>query len=191
MVMETLLKSLLPKSYSLFDQVIALTVIRTSLAIGLAMLLLVLYWIFTKSFETIKTIYVMLGVMLILVLCIWLEITGRISAGAWTLVALTVLLNFASMAVYGISSSASSGYILPILLAFFCLGPIAGYAITITGCIFVFAIPILQFKEKIHTILPYQTSNITFDAPTLTLVYLLIAVITASWSSYIKSTILI
>lgn len=184
--MEALLKSLLPNSYSLFDQAIALTVIKTSLAIGLAMLLLVLYWVFTKSFETIKTIFVMLGVMVILALCISLEITGRVSAGALILIAVTVLLNFASMAGYGISSSASSGYILPILLAFFCLGSSAGYAITLAGCIFVFAIPILSSKGWIRTIFPYQASNITFEAPSLSLIYLLIALITGSWSNSIK-----
>jgi len=187
MQLETYLMSLLPKSYSAIDQVAALTIINASLALGLAMLVLVLYWRFTKSLETIKTIYIMLGIIFILAICIWLEITGRISAGAWTLIILMVILNFSSMAGYGISSSASCGYILPILIAFFCVGSGAGYAVTLAGCIFVFAIPIVHSKGWANFGFPYQVSHITFDAPTLTLVYLLAAVISGGWSASIKS----
>ena len=186
MIVQTFVKSLLPKSYSFFDQTIALTIIYTSLAISLAMVCLVLYWVITKSFETVRTIFAMLGIMLVLAVCIWLEITGQISAGAWTLVIVTILLNIANLVGYGISTSASSGFVLSILLAFFCLGPGTGYAVTITGCILVFIIPILHSKGRILTSLQYQTSSITFDAPTLSLVYILIAVITGSWSNSIK-----
>jgi hypothetical protein len=178
--------NILPSSYSLFDQASAMVVIVTSLAISAAMILLVLYWLITKSFETVKTIFVMLGIMLGLAGCIWLALHGQVRTAAWILIVLMVFLNFANMLGYGIATSASAAYLIPILLAMFCIDTTAGYGIAILGCAIVFMIAFLQSKEKLKTFLPYQVSHLTFDAPVLSLIYLLITFITASWISPLK-----
>ncbi len=187
MLLENLINNILPKTYSHFDQIRAATIVITSLAVSTAMILLVLYWVVTQSFETKKTIFAALGIILLLVLCVGLAISGQVNTGGWILVLIMILLNFANMLGYGISTSASAGYILPILLAMFCIGPGAGYAVAIFGCVFVFTIPILHSKERFHFAFPYKTSSITFDAPTLTLIYLLTAVITGSWVFLVKN----
>lgn len=178
--------NLLPSSYSLFDQASAMVAIITSLAMGGAMILLVAYWVLTKSFETIITIYVMLGIILVLALCIWLALNYQVRTAAWILIVLLLLLNFANMFGYGIATSASAAYLLPILLAIFCINTSTGYGIAILGCVTVFLIAFLQSKEKIKTALPYQVSHLTFDAPVLSLVYLLVTVLSGSWVSPIK-----
>ena len=178
--------SLLPSSYSLYDQASAMVVIVTSLAISGAMILLVVYWLVTKSFETVKTIFAMLAIMLLLALCVGLAINHQVRLAAWILIVLMLLLNVANMLGYGIATSASAAYLIPILLAMFCIGVTAGYVIAFLGCVIVFAIAFLQSKEKIKTFLPYQVSHLTFDAPVLSLVYILITFITGSWITPLK-----
>lgn len=178
--------SLLPSSYSLFDQASAMVVIITSLAIGGAMILLVVYWLVTKSFETVKTIYAMLAIMLGLAGCIGLALNYQVKLAAWILIALMLLLNLANMLGYGIATSASAAYLIPILLTMFCIGTTAGYVVAFLGCVFVFVIAFLQSKEKLKTFLPYQVSHLTFDAPVLSLVYLLVTFITGSWITPLK-----
>ncbi len=58
MFLADLINNLIPKYYSQLDQVRAMTIIATSFAMGGAMLLLVLYWVATKSFET-KTTFLL------------------------------------------------------------------------------------------------------------------------------------
>jgi hypothetical protein len=184
-----LIVSLLPTSYSLSDQASAVVVIFTSLAISVAMLLLVLYWLVTKSFETIKTIFGMLAIMFGLGICIWLAINHQVKTAAWILILILLLLNVANMLGYGIATSASAAYLIPILLAMFCISVSTGYIISGLGCLLVFGIAFLQSKNKIKTILPYQISHLTFDAPVLSLIYILVAFITGSWVSPIKEVL--
>ena len=176
-----LIVSLLPTSYSLSDQASAMVVIITSLAISGAMVVLILYWLLTKSFETIKTIFAMLAIMLGLAICVWLAINDQVKTAAWILIVFMLLLNIANMLGYGIATSASAAYLIPILLAMFCINVGTGYIISALGCLLVFGIAFLQSKEKIKTLLPYQVSHLTFDAPVLSLIYILVAFITGSW----------
>ena len=153
-----LITSLLPTSYSLLDQASAVVVILTSLSVSAAMLLLVVYWLVTKSFESIKTIFVMLAIMLGLGICIWLAVSSRVSVAAWILILLMVLLNLANMAGYGIATSASAAYLIPILLAIFCISTGVGYLIAGLGCLLVFGIAFLQSKERKNKNFPSLSS---------------------------------
>ncbi|WP_204806525.1 hypothetical protein [Mycobacterium riyadhense] len=185
MFLENWMESILPASYSDLDQIRAATVVVTAMAVAASMMLLILYWIITKSLETVKSVYAALGIILLLIVDVELVIQGHAVVGAWMLVIVMLLLNFASMLAYGIATSASSGCILPILLAMLCIGVGTGFAVTFLCCGVVFAIPVVQSKGWVRTILPYQVSNLTFDAPTLTLIYLVAAIITSSWASFI------
>jgi hypothetical protein len=167
-----------------------MVITTASLAIAAAMLLLLLYWIATRSLQKRETIFVALLIIVFLALCVGLAMRGWVTAGAWLLTALMLLTNFANVAWYGISTSSSAAYVIPILLAIFCLGPDAGWAVTIVGCILVFTIPILQSRQLIKTVLPFKISNLTFDAPVLTLIYLLVAVMANTWTAAAKNMIL-
>ena len=190
MFLAELINSLIPKYYSQLDQLRAMTIIATSFAMVGAILLLVLYWVATKSFETKITIFVALACILLLGVCMGFVIQGWLTTGAWMLIILMVLVNFSNMALYGISSSSSAAYIIPILLTVFCIGTNAGFGITVLGCILVFIIPILQSRRIIKSILPFHISSLTFDAPVLTLIYLLAAIIVTSWAVSSKSMFL-
>lgn len=185
-----LINDLIPQYYSQLEQMRATTVLVTSFAIGGAMILLVLYWLITKSFETIKTIFVVLIIIFLLGVCIVLVMQGQLVLGSWLLVALMILMNFSNMALYGVGTSSSAAYLIPVVLAMFCIGPNAGFGTALLGSIFVFAIPILQSKGYVKSLLPYSVSNLTFDAPVLTLIYLLVAILVGTWADFSKSTFL-
>ena len=190
MFLTDLIKSLVPNYYSELDQLRSMTIITTSFAIGGAMLLLVLYWLATKSFETKTTIFVALAIIFLLGACVKFVTQGQLTTGAWALIILMVLVNFSNMALYGISSSSSGAYIIPILLTMFCIGTNAGFGITVLGCILVFIIPILQSRGIIKSILPFHISSLTFDAPVLVLIYLLAAITVHSWAVSSKTMLL-
>jgi len=190
MFLADLINNLIPKDYSQLDQLRAMTIIATSFAIGGAMLLLVLYWLTTRSFETKTTLFVALALILGLAVCVEFVIQGQLETGVWTLIILIVLVNFINMALYGVSSSSSAAYVLPILLAMFCIGANAGFGITALGCILVFMIPILQSRGILKSILPFHISSLTFDAPVLALIYLLVAIIVSSWAASSTSLLL-
>lgn len=190
MFLADLLNNLVPKYYSQIDQMRAVTIIVTSFAIGGAILLLILYWVVTKSFETKITIYVALLIILLLAGCIGFVMQGQLATGAWMLIILMVLVNFLNMAFYGISSSSSAAYIIPILLAMFSIGANAGVGVAILGCVFVFIVPILQSRGILKSILPFEISSLTFDAPVLTLIYILVTLVVYTWASSSKNIVL-
>ncbi len=187
MSLAELISNLIPKYYSQLDQLRALTIITASLAIGVAVFLLVLYWVATKSFETKTTIFVALGCMVLLAICAAFVMRGQLTTGVWMFIIFMVLVNFSNMLLYGVSSSASAAYVIPILLTMFCIGTNAGFVITGLGCMLVFIIPILQSRGKIRPLLPFHISSLTFDAPVLALIYLLAAIIVSTWAISSKS----
>lgn len=181
MKLQNWINTLLPKSASVFERAQAKIISTMSIVIGAAMLALVLYWLLTGTFEDIETIFVMTVLLLILAGIVALVKRGYIKLGAWLLIGLMLLLNLSDMAYYGLGSVASAGYIIPILLAVFSISPKAGMGVTIFGCVSVFSIAYLASIGQIQTEIPYQVSNLSFDAPTLSLIYLITGILAGGW----------
>jgi len=175
------INSLLPVSVSEFQQAQARIIINTSIAISAAMLALVLYWVVTGTLEDIETIFIVFGLLLVFVGIIALVKYGHLLSGAWILIGVMLLLNLVDMTWYGISSIASAGYVIPILIAAFSISPKAGMSISILGCVSVFSISYFASIGQLHTEIPYQESTLSFDAPTLSLIYLIASVLAGNW----------
>jgi hypothetical protein len=175
------INSLLPEASSPYERAQARIVSNTSITIGAAMLALVLYWIITGTFEDIETIFVLIGVLALLAGIVALVKRGNIQLGAWLLTGLILFLNLSDMAWYGIGTVASAGFIIPILLAVFSISPKAGMGVTIFSCVSVFLISYLADIGKITTEIPYQESNLSFDAPTLSLIFLISGILAVNW----------
>ncbi len=175
------INSLLPVSVSEFQQAQARIIINTSIAISAAMLVLVLYWVVTGTLEDIETIFIVFGLLLVFVGIIALVKYGHLLSGAWILIGVMLLLNLVDMTWYGISSVASAGYVIPILIAAFSISPKAGMSISILGCVSVFSISYFASIGQLHTEIPYQESTLSFDAPTLSLIYLIASVLAGNW----------
>jgi lysylphosphatidylglycerol synthetase-like protein (DUF2156 family) len=184
--MKLTINSLLPESASPYERVQAKTVSATSIVIGAAMLALVLYWIFTGTLEDIETIFVTAGLFLLLAGIAGLVKHGHVKLGAWLLTSLMLLLNISDMAWYGIGTVASAGFIIPILLAVFSISPKAGMSTSILGCISVFLISYLASIGQLRTEIPYQASNLSFDAPALSLIFLIVGSLAGNWVNSTK-----
>ena len=180
------MNALLPESVSPFERAQAKIVSNTSIVTGSAMLALVLYWIVTNTFEDIETIFVLAILLILLAGIIALVKRGYIKLGAWLLTGLMLLLNLSNMSWYGIGNVASAGYIIPILLAVFAIGPKEGLGVTILGCISAFLISYLASIGQLTTEIPYQESNLSFDAPTLSLIYLIVGILAGGWVNSTK-----
>jgi hypothetical protein len=175
------LNFLLPTSTSPIERAKAKVTIVTALAIGGAMLALVLFWIVTFTLEDIETVFLTIVLILLMAGVIFLVKRGRIQLGAWILVLLMIFLNLSNMTWYGVSTTSSAGYLIPILLALFGIGSAAGFGVTLFGCASVFAISLFASTGQIQTEIPYAESHLTFDAPALTLIYLIVYFISNAW----------
>lgn len=184
-----MLKQFIPSSASPIERARAKVTVVTALAIGAAMLALVLFWILTSTLEDIETIFLTIVLLLLMAGLIVLVQRGYIRLGAWILTLLMVFLNLANMTWYGIATTSSAGYIIPILLALFGISSAAGLGITILGCASVFAISLLASAGQIQTEIPYAESHLTFDAPALTLIYLLVYFISSAWVQSAQSAL--
>ena len=178
---SNLINALLPESASTFERAQAKIISIMSIVIGSAMLALVLYWLLTNTLEDIETIFILIVLLLVLAGIVALVKRGYIKLGAWLLTGLMMLLNLSDMTWYGIGSVASAGFIIPILLAVFSISPKAGMGVTILGCISVFLVAYLASIGQLQTEIPYQESNLSFDAPTLSLIYLITGILAGNW----------
>ncbi len=181
MKLSNRINALLPESASLLERAQAKVVSITSIGIAFAIVALVLYWILTNTLEQIETVFISLGLVLLFAGIVVLVKRGYIKLGAWLITGLMLFLNLSNMAWYGIGSSASAGYIIPILLAAFSIGPKAGMGVMVLGCVSVFSFAYLASIGQLQTEIPYQISNLSFDAPTLSLIYLITGALAGNW----------
>jgi len=178
---SNLINALLPESASTFERAQAKIISIMSIVIGSAMLALVLYWLLTNTLEDIETIFILIVLLLVLAGIVAFVKRGYIKFGAWLLTGLMLLLNLSDMTWYGVGTVASAGFIIPILLAVFSISPKAGTGVTIFGCISVFLVAYLASIGQLQTEIPYQESNLSFDAPTLSLIYLITGILAGNW----------
>lgn len=169
------------QSASVLERTRAKIVSTLSIVIGSAMLALVLYWLLTNTLEDIETIFVMTGLLLILAGIVALVKRGYVKLGAWSITGLMLFLILSDMAWHGVGTVAAAGYIIPILLAVFSIGPRAGMSVTFLGCISSFLIAYLGSIGQWQTKIPYQASNLSFDAPVLSLIYLITGILAGNW----------
>jgi len=179
--MKFSLDSLLPETSSAYKKAQAKVVALVSMSIGGAMLALVLYWVFTSTLEDIETVIIMVVLLTLLAGNVHLVKRGYVTLGAWLLVGLLLLLNLSNIAWYGISNVASAALVIPILLAAFGVGPKEGMGVTLLGCGAIFLIAYLASIGQLQTEIPYQESTLSFDAPTLSLILLIVGVMAAGW----------
>ena len=176
-----MINKLLPSSASPIERARAKVTVVTALAIYAAMLALVWFWIVTFTLEDIETVFLTIVLILMMAGVVFLVKRGRVTLSAWILTLLMIFLNLSNMTWYGVSTTSSAGYLIPILLALFGIGSGAGLGVTIFGCVSVFGISLLASAGQIQTEIPYAESHLTFDAPALALIYLVVFFISNAW----------
>jgi len=179
--MTKLFENLIPSQTTPLERARARVIAATCVALGGAILALLLYWIVFSWLEQWLTVVIGLVLALILAGIVALSQRGRVRAAAWTLTIFMILLNLANMFDYGIGTVSSAGFIIPIVLAAFTLGPWLGLGTAALGSAVAFVVALAGAAGTLQTQIPFQESTLSFDAITLTLIYMLVGFICAVW----------
>jgi hypothetical protein len=180
--MNRLFAAFLPANTTPLALARARVLVAACLAVGAAILALLLYWIAFSWLEQTETVFAGLVLIALLAGILALVRRGNVGAAAWILTVLVLLLNLANMLDYGIGTTSSAGFVLAILLAAFTIGPAMGLAAAALGSVAAFAITLAASTGLLMTEIPFQQSNLSFDAVALTLIYLLVGILCAAWS---------
>lgn len=160
----------------------------TSLGLMLAAWALVLTWLISGDLEGITVVAavifsaVMLGLMT-------LARSGRVGLAAWLLIGLLSVLILADTADYGLGSPAIVSFVVPIVLAACTLGLVAGVGVAVFGSSVIWLLAIALSSGWYQSSTPFQIDHLTFNAPVLTVIFLLVASIVGWWSRYITTTL--
>ncbi len=177
----------MPKIFPSFNDPIltgrAKLIAVTSLGLILAAWALVLTWLISGDLEGITVVAALIfsGVMAGL---LTLARSGRVRAAAWLLIGLLGVLILADTADYGLGSPAVVSFIIPIVLAACTLGFAAAIGVAAFGSSVLWLIAIALSAGWYQSSAPFQIDHLTFNAPVLTVIFLLVASIVGWWSRY-------
>ncbi|MBN2084255.1 MAG: hypothetical protein JW748_03455 [Anaerolineales bacterium] len=155
---------------------IAMLVILTCAAIVLGALALILAWIASGDLE-LETVAAAGILFLILAGLGLLSLRGGGRAALVILAVLLFLLTAADLTEYGLHTSMASAFLIPILLIACGLGMRAGIGAALVCAAYGWLLAAAENAGWIAVPYPVDISHLTFDAPALTVIYLLCAVI--------------
>ena len=160
----------------------------TGLGPMLAAWALVLTWLISGDLEGITVVAALIfsGVMAGLLA---LARSGRVRAAAWLLVGLLCVLILSDTADYGLGSPAIVSFVVPIVLAACTLGFAASIGVAVFGSGVIWLIAIALSAGWYQSSVPFQIDHLTFNAPVLTVIFLLVAGIVGWWNRHITTLI--
>jgi hypothetical protein len=175
---------LLPATENILLRGQAGLVIAACLGLALAALALVVTWAITGDLLR-QTVLATALLALILIGIGALAREGWVTLAAGALVILLTLIITSIVATYGLGSISASGYVLPIVLATCAVGLWAGLFVALTSAATLW---ILAWGERAgwrRPLLPTHIHHLTFNAPALTVLFLLTALMGGVWTGYV------
>ena len=175
----------MPKIFPSFNDPIltgrAKLIAVTSLGLMLAAWALVLTWLISGDLEGVTVIAALVfsGVMAGLIA---LARSGRVRAAAWVLTGLLCVLILADTADYGLGSPSIVSFVVPIVLAASTLGLAASIGVAAFGAGVIWLIAIALSAGWYQSSGAFQLDHLTFNAPVLTVIFLLVAAIVGWWN---------
>ena len=159
-------------------------VIAACLALTAAVVALILTWIVSGDLQR-ETAVAGAVFILLLVGIGALARRGRVSLATWTLVILLTLVITTDVMPYGLGSPAAAAYVIPITLAACGLGLWAGIGVAVFGSV---AAWLVAWATTAGWYEPWELvdiSHLTFNAPALTVIFLIVALIVGVWTRYL------
>jgi len=151
-------------------------VTATGISLILAMAALILTWMISGDLEMI-TVFAFGILALILVGIMRLARSHHSTLATGLMVVLLLLLVSADVAAYQLDSVSVAFYTVPIVLAATGLGMRAGLAIAGVSSLVIWLLAWTEVAGLLPTSQPPDISHLTFDAPALTVIFLLVALI--------------
>ena len=161
-------------------------IVVTSLGVMLAAWALVVTWLISGDLEGI-TVVAALIFSSVMAGLIMVARSGRVSLAAWLLTGLLCVLILADTADYGLGSPSIVSFVVPIVLAACTLGFAASIGVAVFGSSVLWLIAIALSSGWYQSSGPFQIDHLTFNAPVLTVIFLLVASIIGWWSRYITT----
>ncbi len=163
-------------------------ILATCVGLILAVWGLVLTWLISGDLEG-ETVIVMIIFSVILLGITAVSRSGRITPAAWLLIALLGLAILSDAAYYGIGAPGIFSFVLPIALAACAIGLAAGMITAMIGAIAVWGAAIGAMQGWLAVAIPFQMDHLTFNAPVISIIFLLVALIVGWWSRYTSALI--
>lgn len=163
-------------------------VIVTCAGVILAILALILTWLISGDLQA-ETVLAGLVLGLILAGIAALARSGRVWLACWTLVVLLWSLVTVDAGSFGLASPAAAGYFIPVTLAACGLGLRAAIGVAGASSGAVWSIAVATSAGWYEPLGPVESSHLTFNAPFLTVLLLLVALLVGAWNRYLQAVL--
>ena len=163
-------------------------ILATCVGLVLAAWGLALTWLISGDLQ-IETVVVMIVLSIMLLGITVVSRSGRTALAAWLLIALLGLITIYDAAYYGIGTPDIVSFVLPIILAACLIGLTAGMITAVIGAIVTWGIAVGAMQGWLEVAVPFQMDHLTFNAPLISIIFLLTALIVGWWSRYTSQLI--
>jgi hypothetical protein len=160
-------------------------VVRVVATLVAATLFLLLTWLVSGDLQGI-TVLASLLLFAVLAVPLLLVRRGRVRAALWFLVGLLAFLVTADVVAYGVATPAPAAFVLPVLLAGCGLGLGPGLTVAALGSGVVWAVAWAASTGRLSPGEPFEAFHLTFNAPVVTVLLALTALIAGTWGEYVK-----
>ncbi|MBN1660897.1 MAG: hypothetical protein JXA93_21050 [Anaerolineae bacterium] len=164
----------------------AAMVITMALALSICIWAIILFWFATGDLES-MTVLLGLVLSLLLIGTAALARIGHTLRAAWCLVLLLLVLVVLNTASYGLGTGAESGYAVPLVLVACTLGLHPTLLVTSISIVSVWVIAAAGAAGWYEPLEPFASWHLTFSAPFLTILFILVAVPAALWSDHLRN----
>lgn len=144
---------------------------------------LALTWLISGDQE-IETVIVAIVFSIVLLGIVAVSHSGRIMLAAWLLIVLLGMVVLSDFVYYGLGAADIFAFILPIILASCLTGLVGGMLTAVGGVLATWGTAIAAMQGWLKVLTPFQMDHLTFNAPLISIVFLLTALIAGWWSHY-------
>ncbi len=158
-------------------------ILATCVGLILAAWGLALTWLISGDLQP-ETVIVMIVFSLILLGIAAVSRSGRIILAAWLLIVILGLVTVYDAIYYGLGEPDIVFFVLPIILAACLIGLSAGMITAIIGTIVTWGLAVGAMQGWLEVAIPFQMDHLTFNAPVISIIFLLVALIVGWWNRY-------
>lgn len=158
-------------------------ILATCVGLILAVWALVLVWLLSGDLQ-IETVFVMIVFSIMLIGIAVVSRSGRVMLAAWLLIVLLGLAIVSDVAYYGVGAPGIFAFVLPIVLAACLIGLAGGMITAVVGTLVAWGAALGAMQGWLDVAVPFQMDHLTFNAPLISIIFLLTALIVGWWSRY-------